>query len=41
MVRKANPLPGPDSLEPVGVPVLATPLERRTEMQMDEDKPGS
>ncbi len=40
MVRKANPLPDPTALEPVEVPVLATPLERRTEMQID-DKPGT
>ena len=40
LVRKANPLPDPNALEPVGVPVLATPLERRTEMQID-DKPGT
>jgi hypothetical protein len=36
MVRKANPLPDPTALEPVEVPVLATPLERRTEMQIDD-----
>jgi hypothetical protein len=35
MVRKANPLPDPNALEPVDVPVLTTPLERRTEMQTD------
>ncbi len=40
MVRRANPLPDLNALEPVGVPVLATPLERRTEMQID-DKPGT
>ncbi len=40
MVRKANPLPDLNALEPVGVPVLATPLERRTEMQID-DRPGT
>ena len=36
MVRKANPLPDLNTLEPVDVPVLATPLERRTEMQIDD-----
>ncbi len=36
MVRKANPLPDPNALEPVDVPVLTTPLERRTEMQIDD-----
>ena len=36
MVRKANPLPDPTALEPVEVPVLATPLERRMEMQIDD-----
>ncbi|MGH8949348.1 MAG: hypothetical protein ACRDXF_10865 [Acidimicrobiia bacterium] len=35
LVRKANPLPDPTALEPVDVPVLATPLERRTDMQTD------
>ncbi len=35
MVRKANPLPDLNALEPVDVPVLTTPLERRTEMQTD------
>ena len=36
MVRKANPLPDPTALESVDVPVLTTPLERRTEMQIDD-----
>ena len=40
MVRRANPLPDPNALEPVDVPVLTTPLERRTEMQID-DRPGT
>ncbi|HEU5113572.1 MAG TPA: hypothetical protein VFU96_09650 [Acidimicrobiia bacterium] len=40
MVRKANPLPDPTALELVDVPVLMTPLERRTEMQID-DRPGN
>jgi hypothetical protein len=35
MVRKANPLPDLNALEPVDVPVLTTPLERRMEMQTD------
>jgi hypothetical protein len=36
MVRRANPLPDLNALEPVGVPVLTTPLQRRTEMQIDD-----
>ncbi len=36
MVRKANPLPDLNALEPVDVPVLTTLLERRTEMQIDD-----
>jgi hypothetical protein len=35
MVRRVNPIPDPSVLEIVDVPVLATPLERRTEMQTD------
>ena len=33
MVRRVNPIPDPSMLEIVDVPVLTTPLERRTEMQ--------
>ena len=33
MVRRVNPIPDPRTLEIVDVPVLTTPLERRTEMQ--------
>ena len=40
MVRRVNPIPDPSTLEIVDVPVLTTPLERRTEMQID-DKPGT
>ena len=40
MVRKANPVRDPNTLGPVDVPVLTTPLERRTEMQID-DRPGT
>jgi hypothetical protein len=40
MVRKANPVRDPHTLGPVDVPVLTTPLERRTEMQID-DRPGT
>jgi hypothetical protein len=40
MVRKANPVRDPNTLGPVDVPVLTTPLERRTEMQIDE-RPGT
>ena len=36
MVRRANPLPDLNALEPVDVPVLTTPLERRLEMQTDD-----
>ena len=36
MVRGANPLPDPTALEPVDVPVLTTPLERRMDMQIDD-----
>jgi hypothetical protein len=39
MVRRVNPIPDPSTLI-VDVPVLTTPLERRTEMQID-DKPGT
>jgi hypothetical protein len=35
MVRRVNPIPDPSTLEIVDVPVLTTPLERRTEMQTD------
>ena len=35
MVRRVNPIPDPSMLEIVDVPVLTTPLERRTEMQTD------
>jgi hypothetical protein len=35
MVRRVNPIPEPSTLEIVDVPVLTTPLERRTEMQTD------
>ncbi len=40
MVRRVNPIPDPSTLEIVDVPVLTTPLERRTEMQID-DRPGT
>jgi len=40
MVRRVNPIPDPSMLEIVDVPVLTTPLERRTEKQID-DKPGT
>jgi|GEM_PF-3058678 hypothetical protein len=40
MVRRVNPIPDPTMLEIVDVPVLTTPLERRTEMQID-DRPGT
>ena len=40
MVRRVNPIPDPSMLEIVDVPVLTTPLERRTEMQID-DRPGT
>jgi hypothetical protein len=40
MVRRVNPIPDPRTLEIVDVPVLTTPLERRTEMQID-DRPGT
>jgi hypothetical protein len=36
MVRKANPLPDLNALEPVDVSVLTIPLERRMEMQIDD-----
>ena len=36
MVRRVNPIPDPNMLEIVDVPVLKTPLERRTEMQIDD-----
>ena len=35
MVRRVNPIPDPTMLEIVDVPVLTTPLERRTDMQTD------
>ena len=35
MVRRVNPIPDPSTLEIVDVPVLTTPLERRTDMQTD------
>jgi hypothetical protein len=35
MVRKANPVRDPNTLGPVDVPVLTTPLERRMDMQTD------
>ena len=35
MVRRVNPIPDPKMLEIVDVPVLTTPLERRTDMQTD------
>ena len=40
MVRRVNPIPDPTMLEIVDVPDLTTPLERRTEMQID-DRPGT
>jgi hypothetical protein len=40
MVRRVNPIPDPSMLEIVDVPALTTPLERRTDMQID-DKPGA
>ena len=40
MVRRVNPIPDPSTLEIVDVPVLTTPLERRTDMQID-DRPGT
>jgi hypothetical protein len=40
MVRRVNPILDPSTLEIVDAPVLTTPLERRTEMQID-DKPGT
>ena len=36
MVRRVNPIPDPSMLEIVDVPVLTTPLERRTDMQTDD-----
>jgi hypothetical protein len=36
MVRKANPVRDPNTLGPVDASVLTTPLERRTEMQIDD-----
>ena len=38
MVRRVNPIPDPSTLEIVDVPVLTTPLERRTEMQIETDR---
>ena len=35
MVRKANPVRDPNTLGPVDVSVLTTPLERRMDMQTD------
>ncbi|MGH8947409.1 MAG: hypothetical protein ACRDXF_01025, partial [Acidimicrobiia bacterium] len=40
MVRRVNPIPDSSVFEIVDVPVLTTPLERRTEMQID-DRPGT
>lgn len=40
MVRRVNPIPDPTMLEIVDVPDLTTPLERRTDMQID-DRPGT
>jgi hypothetical protein len=36
MVRRANPLPDLNALEPVDASVLTTPLERRMDMQIDD-----
>ena len=36
MVRRVNPIPDPSTLEIADVPVLTTPLERRTDMQTDD-----